>query len=583
MAQILPGAHATISLNTLLRQYPLGLVLIAGADPGAGQSSPEQQDPQSRGTLDEPTDAVREFEQPLEAPVQWVHSSDLRDPSPFLTPRTVLLTTGSQFRAEGDREVFPTAPAFPSAEDQAFEFTHPAPSADTANQYVEQLVSAGVCALGFGVSIVYERIPETLIAACERHRLPLFRVPYLTPFIAIVQTVARLIERETHARDAWSVQAQRGIALAALHGDGLGAAVRELSSRLGRWVALYDGIGRVTQIAPASAKSAAGADWLRREVSGLIGRGNRASRVLSEGLDGAQLQTLGTGGSLRGVLAVGGQEPLDAAAQAAIGTVVALATVTLDHSGRLSAAEGALRSGILTLLESGHTDLATAVAGEAWGRLPRAPLRVIALGLGSHRPAELIAQVRSLSAALGSGVFSGNIDGQPFLLAEQRLRRPIIEALATGELSSGSSLPSDYGHLAQAFEQARRALDAAEYAGGGQQVEFDRSHQAGLLELIEGQDAAVTRAGSLLAPLVLQDERADEQLVETLETWLRHHGQFSPAAAELGLHRQTLRTRVQRIAGLLQRDLNLVDTRAELWAALRVYRASASAQHRPLS
>ena len=574
MAQIMPGAHATLPLSTLLRQYHLGLVLIAGGTAPVGSGAPDDPEPHLSATparIGSGGSPAPVAEDPLNAPVQWVHGSDLADPSPFLTPRTVLLTTGAQFRGE---DAPPTR-----ALDAALLEAVADPSTEVVDAYVARLVSAGVCALGFGVGIVYERIPESLIAACDAHALPLFRVPYLTPFIAIVQSVARLIERETHARDAWSVQAQRGIALAALHSDGLGAAVRELSSRLGRWVAIYDGIGRITQISPATARSTASADWVRAEVSALIERGNRASRVLSGAHDGAQLQTLGSGGHLRGVFAVGGQEPLDAAAQAAIGTVVALATVTLDHSGKLATANSALRSGVLTLLEGGHVDLATAVAGEAWGRLPRTPLRVLALGAGPHRPAALTAQVRSLSEALGSSVFSGNIDGQLFLLAEQRLRRPIIDALTAGGFSSGSSLPTDYAHLSQGFEQARRALDAAEYAGGGQQIEFDLSHQAGLLELIEGQDAAVRRAASLLGPLVLQDERADEHLIDTLETWLRHHGQFSPAAEELGLHRHTLRTRIQRIAGLLQRDLNLVDTRAELWAALRVHAATAPPEH----
>lgn len=559
MSQILPGPHATLPLSELLRQYPLGLVLIAGAEHrAAGDADPA--------------------DEPLESPVQWVHGSDLLDPSPFLTPRTVLLTTGAQFRADrlGGATAEPGAGGEPGA-DPAGELAE-----SVAVEYVSGLLDAGVCALGFGVSIVFERIPEALIAACDSLGLPLFRVPYLTPFIAIVQTVARLIERETHARDAWSVQAQRGIALAALHGDGLGAAIRELANRLGRWVALYDGLGRITQLSPPAARSIAGSDWVHREVSALMERGNRASRILEGGQDGAQLQTIGTGGALRGVLAVGGQDPLDAAAQAAVGTVVALATVTLDHTGRLAAADSALRSGTLALLAGGHIELATAVAGEAWGRLPRPPLRVLALGAGHRRPAELATQVRSLSAALGSSVFTGSIDGQVYLLAEQRLRRSITDALSLGELSSGSSLPSDYEHLDQAFEQARRALDAAEYAGGGQQLEFDLSHQAGLLELIEGQSAAALRAEALLAPLAQQDERSDEQLVATLETWLRHHGQFSPAAEELGVHRHTIRSRVQRIAGLLQRDLNLVDTRAELWAALRVVAAAAPAQERPV-
>ncbi|MFC6236166.1 helix-turn-helix domain-containing protein [Leucobacter soli] len=41
------------------------------------------------------------------------------------------------------------------------------------------------------------------------------------------------------------------------------------------------------------------------------------------------------------------------------------------------------------------------------------------------------------------------------------------------------------------------------------------------------------------------------------------------------MHRHTLRSRVQTAATLLQRDLDDPDTRAELWAALRVLGATA--------
>lgn len=140
--------HGSIELDTLLRDYLLGLVLIAGAS-GEEESRP----------------------------VQWVHSSDLEDPAPFLTPRTVLLTTGRQFTASLEH--------------------------DQADAYVHRLKDTGVTALGVAIGVEWDRIPPTLIDACERHQLPLFRVPYDTPFIAIVRTAARLIEAASHTAEPW--------------------------------------------------------------------------------------------------------------------------------------------------------------------------------------------------------------------------------------------------------------------------------------------------------------------------------------------------------------------------------------------
>src|SRR6218665_1260529 len=119
-------SDTTVELGSLLRQYQLELVLIT-----------------------DPSDDAAAL------PVQWVHGSDMLDPSPFFTPRTVLLTTGTQFAGE-------------LAELQAAD-------------YVERLRDAGVTALGFGIGIEWDRIPFALIAACEQQGLPLFRVPYATP------------------------------------------------------------------------------------------------------------------------------------------------------------------------------------------------------------------------------------------------------------------------------------------------------------------------------------------------------------------------------------------------------------------
>ena len=174
--------HPVIELDALLRDYLLGLVLIAG---GGGDAS-------SRA-------------------VQWVHSSDLIDPTPFLTPRTVLLTTGTQFvgvnEAVGAPAAAPTsADPLPeggprTGEDEGF-------SQEDALAYVQRLLDAGVTALGIAVGVRWERIPPTVIEACDRLHLPLFRVPYDTPFIAVVRTAVRLLEAESHAAERRSEKAQ---------------------------------------------------------------------------------------------------------------------------------------------------------------------------------------------------------------------------------------------------------------------------------------------------------------------------------------------------------------------------------------
>ncbi|MGO3660947.1 PucR family transcriptional regulator ligand-binding domain-containing protein, partial [Microbacterium gubbeenense] len=122
----------------------------------------------------------------LDAELRWVHSSDLPDPSPFLDDHVALLTTGSQF----DRT--------------------------SADEYVDRLVSRGVQALGFGIGVVTARIPADLAIACERAGLPLFEVPYRTPFLAVSRACADAAAAHAFARRSWALSAQRSVSLAAL-------------------------------------------------------------------------------------------------------------------------------------------------------------------------------------------------------------------------------------------------------------------------------------------------------------------------------------------------------------------------------
>ncbi|MBX5436567.1 MAG: helix-turn-helix domain-containing protein [Alicyclobacillaceae bacterium] len=72
----------------------------------------------------------------------------------------------------------------------------------------------------------------------------------------------------------------------------------------------------------------------------------------------------------------------------------------------------------------------------------------------------------------------------------------------------------------------------------------------------------------MLGPLVRHDAQHQTTLVETLRTFLRHHGNLSAAAAELYIHRTTLQYRLRRIESMLGRSLDAPDTRFELQLAI---------------
>ena len=92
---------------------------------------------------------------------------------------------------------------------------------------------------------------------------------------------------------------------------------------------------------------------------------------------------------------------------------------------------------------------------------------------------------------------------------------------------------------------------------------------AGITGMIDTA-AGLAFAESLLQPLTAHDELGRGDLVVSLRTWLAHHGQWDPSANALGIHRHTLRHRVDTVEQLLGRSLDSPGTRSELWLALEL-------------
>ncbi len=283
----------------------------------------------------------------LDAPIRWVHSSDLADPTPFLSEGLALLTTGTQFLQD----------------DVDFD------------GYVSRLRARGVRALGFGTEVVRRGIPPGLVAACRGHRMPLFEVPYRTPFIAVARANAEAVAAEAYARRSWALAAQRALSLAALRSDGLGATVTELGRQLGAWVGLYDAAGELSREHPAGGLDPGVQHDLAGEVAAVLRRGARAGSALRLGTTPFTLQTLGRGGHLRGVVAIAANE-LDQEGRGVVTSVIAMAGLALEQNDGLSRARAALRAGVVQTLLADDPALARRIARELAGGLPAAPVRV---------------------------------------------------------------------------------------------------------------------------------------------------------------------------------------------------------------
>lgn len=508
-----PG-HPLIELGDLLHQYQLGLVLIAGVT-----------------------------EHTAQIPVQWVHASELEDPTPFLTPHTVLLTTGARFDA----------------------VTEPA----DALLYVQRLIDAGTTALGVAVGLHWDRVPSAIVDACDELGLALFRVPYDTSFIAIVQTAARLIDAQSRERDTWALEAQRAVVAASLHRHGLTAAMREAAQQLGRWVSITDRFGRIIEFAPAAQRSQELDNRIRHEAARLLERGVSAGRIGERDGEGMRLQTLGRQGQVLGVLIAHDHGQPDQAERTLFSLVAALATVQLELRSGADQAQSAIREAITEVIFAGDLALARQLTKHTPMRLPEDAIAVVRYGVPVGKDPAFDQDLRSLDAG-SRGFLRAATTPEPVIITEAKHLAQLRRVFTLHGVSSGISQRGTLADAAKLREQAERAFEHALGHDALGPVDYRPAVHDGVLHLLGRDPEARERALGLLAPVRDHDARHQDQIELGLTVWLAHHGQFSAAASELGVHRHTLKSRIATAANLLQRDLDSPDARAELWAALRL-------------
>jgi purine catabolism regulator len=480
----------------------------------------------------------------LDRAVRWVHSTDLLDPTPFLSDGLVLLTTGTQFTAAP----FTTGPG----------------DAARYGDYVRRLRERGVVALGFGTEVVRDGIPPLLLSACERERMPLFEVPYRTPFIAVARANAEAIAAGAYARRSWALAAQRAVSLAALRPDGLSATLAELAKQLDAWVGLFDAAGTLRREHPPGALDPATRAGLDQEVGTVLRRGARAGSSLRIGETPFTLQTLGRGGHLRGVVAIAGGA-LDAEGRAVVTSVIALAGLALEQNEGVARARALLRAGVVHALLAGDVSLARRLARELWGGMPAAPVTV---GV-AEAPASVLDAVAEwletrATAPDAALLFGRGQEGLVFAATRgaDELGAELAERF---DVRVGLSSPVAYTAFAQGHDEAATALRR----GSAAVSRFGDVAASGILGALDTDLARLVAAASL-DPLVQHDARHGSDLLATARVWLENDARLDAAAAALGVHRHTVRARIAQVERILGVDLSAFPARAELWATLQV-------------
>ncbi|MEU5212068.1 PucR family transcriptional regulator [Streptomyces sp. NPDC020742] len=537
----------------------------------------------------------------LDVPVRWAHASELIDPVPYMEGGELLLITALKLDAEDP---------------------------EATRRYVRRVAEAGVVGLGFAVGVNYEDVPEPLVQAAREHGLPLLGVPRRTPFIAISKAVSAAVAADQYRAVTAGFEAQRELTRAALGAEGPAELLARLAAHLDGWAALYDASGAVVAAAPEWA--ARRAARLSGDVARLRERPAPASAVVSDtdGNDRVELQSLGTGRRSRGVLAVGTGAPLGTAGRYAVHSTVALLTLTTERSRALQDAEQRLGAAVLKMLLAGEPDHARAVAGRLYGGLLDAPFRMV---VAEPVPAEeqtpppsgssLTASSLSASSPGGTagpvGVLEGLADaiesaavrnGEAILAVPDGGRLVVLvpdggaaadacagyaaeaeaRTAARGRtrgrpgraggghggagIAIGLSAPTGPMAAAHAYRQAEQALSVARRRGRAL-IEHEDVAAGSVLPLL-ADDAVRAFADGLLRALREHDATGRGDLVASLRAWLARHGQWDAAAADLGVHRHTLRYRMRRVEEILGRSLDDADVRMELWLALKATSAS---------
>ncbi|GAA2957192.1 PucR family transcriptional regulator [Streptomyces enissocaesilis] len=466
---------------------------------------------------------LRRIAGPEDADLHWVHTSEMADPYPYLLGGELLLTAG----------VLLTDP----------------------DRYVARVVEAGAAALGFGVAPVHDTVPPALVAACERHGLPLVEVAPATTFSGVARAVWRLMAEARHRELRRVAQAQQGLATAAARPDPVPAVLRQLTARLdggGAWAVLLsaEGAPLATAGRPPSPEAHAALTRLTRVVNPPPDEAP-ARAVPASATDtaaGSHLAAYALAGGQRLVLGVA-SERREAGDHTIAGVaVVLLSLLTTPHQG---AAESARAAALVRLLLGADAGAVAPLLGaDEWTVVHARP----AGASGGRDPLAASA----LGAALGSALVDAT--------DEEGAVRVLLGG--AGEIGAqpgwilGVSAPVPPHDLPAADARAARAVRRAE-ATRSPLVRDRADAGAGVASLVAPEEARA-HARARLAPIA--DTPA---LVATLRTWLSLHGSWDRTAVALDVHRNTVRQRVARCAALLEADLDDADVRMDLWFALR--------------
>ena len=524
----------------------------------------------------------------LDAPVRWVHISELEDPTAWMSGGELLLTTGLQLDTP-----------------------------ERQREFVARLADHQLAGLGFGTGIEHGEVPEALVAAARERELPLFEVPYAVPFIAVTERAFSRLVNEQYAVLRRAIAAHERLERIVLSERGLDALVGALATMIGGSVLVFDARGGL--LVQRTFRHQLGEQALTELARELRERAREGER---QSFAPAAVELAGRALALP--VASGGA-PNGARRDSALGAVPqAWLVATKDEGGfseldRLTLHQAVTIVALELLRRRVAEDTERRLAGDVLSAIVTGELagpelirrlepfglaeRVGAIVLAPPRPggaavaaaeAALVTALRAEAAdglaarndGLACALVPGLEEEDLFALAERVAAHAARTLDAPLRLGVSRGLPG--AEARHAFHEARCALEARALGepsghigspngtgnGAGAQAAttvatYRDLGSFQLLLSLQDDDALRLFCDSILAPIEQGEGAYGGELMRSLEAFIEENGQWERAARRLYCHRHTLRYRMRRVEELTGRSLGSARDRIEFWLALR--------------